>query len=335
MPWSPTQSFPHPLANIVSSNAETPMTNFISYALVDMLTWQGLGDIINRFREKSLGLEPVSIMWAPGMISRMKVPWTYCWSPALIPRPKDWGSHIGISGFYFLDLATNYTPPEDLKAFLEAGPPPVYIGFGSIVVDDPNAMTEMIFDAVRKTGQRALVSKGWGGFGADQIGIPEGVFMLGNCPHDWLFQQVSCVVHHGGAGTTAAGIKAGRPTVVVPFFGDQPFWGSMVARAGAGPDPVPYKQLNADKLAESILHAIRPESLERAAELRNQITHETGVETGAEEFHEHLKMQSLRCSLAPDHVAVWRVKHTDIRLSAFAATVLGNEGLIEFKDLKL
>jgi len=113
----------------------------------------------------------------------------------LIPQPKDWGHHISISGFYFLSLALNYTAEPDLAAFLAAGPPPVYIGFGSIVVDDPDAMTKLIFQAVAKTGQRALVSKGWGGFGGDEV--PQNVFMLGNVPHYWLFQRVSCVVHHG------------------------------------------------------------------------------------------------------------------------------------------
>jgi UDP:flavonoid glycosyltransferase YjiC (YdhE family) len=335
MPWSPTQSFPHPLANITSSNADSAITNFISYALVDMLTWQGLGDVINRFREKSLGLEPVSIMWAPGMSSRLRIPWTYCWSPALIPKPADWGNYIDISGFFFLNLASNYSPPPDLAEFLAAGPPPVYIGFGSIVVDDPNAMTKMIFEAVRKTGQRALVSKGWGGLGADEIGVPDGVFMLGNCPHDWLFKHVSCVVHHGGAGTTAAGIAAGRPTVVVPFFGDQPFWGAMTARAGAGPFPVPYKDLNSDKLANSIKEALKPASLERAAELAKKVRSEDGTESGAQSFHKQLKLESLRCNLYPKRAAVWRVKRTSIRLSALAATVLGNEGLLDFSDLKL
>jgi UDP:flavonoid glycosyltransferase YjiC (YdhE family) len=335
MPWSPTQSFPHPLANIISSNTDPNMANFMSYALVDMLTWQGLGDVINRFRQRSLNLEPVSIMWAPGMAARLRIPWTYCWSPALIPKPADWGNHIDISGFYFLNLASNYTPPADLAAFLEAGPAPVYIGFGSIVVDDPNAMTKMIFGAVKKTGQRALVSKGWGGLGADELGIPEGVFMLGNCPHDWLFKHVSCVVHHGGAGTTAAGIAAGRPTVVVPFFGDQPFWGAMCARAGAGPMPIAYKDLTADKLAGQIKKALEPASLERAAELSSKIKSEQGSQTGAESFHRQLHVEDLRCSLCPDRVAVWRVRRTDIRLSALAATVLGTEGLLDFNDLKL
>ncbi len=335
MPWSPTQSFPHPLANIIQSNTDPTVTNFVTYALVDMLTWQGLGDVINNFRERSLGLEPVSIMWAPGMVSRLRIPWTYCWSPALIPKPVDWGNYIDISGFFFLNLSTNYTPPQDLADFMAAGPPPVYIGFGSIVVDDPNAMTKMIFDAVKKTGQRALVSKGWGGLGADELGIPEGVFMIGNCPHDWLFQHVSCVVHHGGAGTTAAGILAGRPTVVVPFFGDQPFWGSMTARAGAGPMPVAYKNLDAEQLAHSILEALKPESLARAKELSTKIKAEKGTEAGADSFHKQLHLSNLRCSLDPTRIAVWRVKRTDIRLSALSATVLGSEGLLDFSDLKL
>ncbi|RMZ89344.1 hypothetical protein DV736_g3422, partial [Chaetothyriales sp. CBS 134916] len=335
MPWSPTQAFPHPLANIVSSNADPNMANFLSYALVDMLTWQGLGDVINRFRERSLGLEPVSVMWAPGIVNRLRIPWTYCWSPALIPKPLDWGSFIDISGFYFLDLATNYTPPPELKAFLESGPPPVYIGFGSIVVDDPNAMTKMIFETVEKTGQRALVSKGWGGLGADELDIPEDVYMLGNCPHDWLFQHVSCVVHHGGAGTTAAGISAGRPTVVVPFFGDQPFWGAMCARAGAGPVPIAYKNLTADKLANQILDALKPESLTKAKELSNKIKQEKGTEAGADYFHKQLHLPDLRCSLCPERVAVWRIKQTNIRLSTFAASVLASEDLIDGTDLKL
>jgi UDP:flavonoid glycosyltransferase YjiC (YdhE family) len=212
MPYSPTQAFPHPLANIQSSNADPQLTNYLSYAMIEALSWQGLGDIINRFRKKCLGLEPVSTIWAPGMLSRLRVPHTYCWSPALIPKPKDWASHISISGFFFLNLASNYTPAPELQAFLDAGPPPVYIGFGSIVLDDPNAMTKLIFEAAKKTGQRVLLSKGWGGMGADDIQArtPASVFMLGNVPHDWLFKRVSCVVHHGGAGTTAAGISAGK-----------------------------------------------------------------------------------------------------------------------------
>ena len=256
-------------------------------------------------------------------------------SPALIPKPKDWGPHISISGFYFLSLASTFTPEPDLAAFLAGGPPPVYIGFGSIVVDDPNAMTRLIFEAVKKTKQRALVSKGWGGFGADTLGVPEGVFMLGNVPHDWLFKHVSCVVHHGGAGTTAAGIALGKPTVIVPFFGDQPFWGAMVARAGAGPLPIPSKQLTSDKLAAAILEALKPTTLQRAQELGALIGSEKGTDAGAQSFHEKLGLDSMRCLVSPSRAAVWRVKRTTIRLSAFAATTLFNENLLDFNNLKL
>ncbi|RDW73139.1 putative glucosyl glucuronosyl protein [Coleophoma cylindrospora] len=335
MPWSPTQSFPHPLANIQSSNADVNMTNFVSYALVEMMTWQGLGDVINRFRERALGLDPISLIWAPGMLSRLRVPYTYCWSPALIPKPKDWAQHISISGFYFLSLASSYSPEPDLAAFLATGPPPVYIGFGSIVVDDPDAMTKLIFDAVKKTGVRALVSKGWGGLGGDALTIPEGAFMLGNVPHDWLFKHVSCVVHHGGAGTTAAGIALGKPTVIVPFFGDQPFWGAMVARAGAGPLPIPYKQLTSDKLAAALLEALKPETSTKAKELGESIREEKGTEVGGKSFHDHLEVNNLRCSLLPSRVAVWRIKRTETRLSALAATVLASENMLNFGDLTL
>ncbi|KAJ0104171.1 hypothetical protein J7T55_000522 [Diaporthe amygdali] len=325
MPWSPTRAFPHPLANIQSTDTDTVMTNFVSYALVEMMTWQGLGDVINRFRTKVLDLEPLSLIWAPGLLSRLQIPTTYCWSPALIPKPNDWGREISISGFYFLDLATSYTPEPELAAFLESGPPPVYIGFGSIVVDDPNKLTRMIFDAVTQAGVRALVSKGWGGIGADSVGIPEGVYMLGNCPHDWLFKKVSCVVHHGGAGTSAAGIKTGTPTVVVPFFGDQPFWGAMIAKAGAGPAPIPYKQLTAEKLAEAITSALKPETQARAKELGEKIRQEKGADQGAKSFHDFLDYDNLRCSIAPSRTAVWRVRRTKVRLSALAAAVLVKE----------
>lgn len=234
-----------------------------------------------------------------------------------------------------MNLASSYTPDPELDAFLKAGPPPVYIGFGSIVVDDPNAMTRMIFDAIHLAGVRALVSKGWGGLGADDVGIPDGVFMLGNVPHDWLFQHVSAVVHHGGAGTTAAGIKAGKPTFVVPFFGDQPFWGSMVARADAGPEPIPYASLTAEKLAESLKVCLQPDTIEKAKSLGEKIREEDGTAMGGKSFHAHLDVEKLRCTLAPSRVAVWRVKRTDVRLSALAAAVLVKNGLIKYSDLKL
>jgi UDP:flavonoid glycosyltransferase YjiC (YdhE family) len=220
-PYSPTQSFPHPLANISpqKTNTSVEYINFMSYPLVEMMTWQGLGDLVNKFRVKTLGLEPVSSLWAPGALYRMKVPYTYLWSPGLVPKPKDWGPEIDIAGYVFLDLASNYDPPKDLTDFLDAGEPPIYIGFGSIVVDDPDRFTKMIFDAVKIAGVRALVSKGWGGLGGDNT--PDNIFMLENTPHDWLFPRVKAVVHHGGAGTAAAGMRCGKVCALLYYSRDR------------------------------------------------------------------------------------------------------------------
>ena len=177
-PYTPTLAFPHPLANIKKTNIDPGYTNFMSYPLVEMMTWQGLGDLVNDFRVKTLGLEPVSTLWAPGQLYRLRVPYTYLWSPGLVSKPKDWGPDIDIAGFVFLDLASRFEPPEALTKFLDAGEPPIYIGFGSIVVDNPDNFTRMIYEAVAMAGVRALVSKGWGGFGGD--GSPKNIFMLDN-----------------------------------------------------------------------------------------------------------------------------------------------------------
>lgn len=226
-------------------------------------------------------------------------------------------------------------PSPELTSFLQAGPPPVYIGFGSIVVENPNALTDKIFEAIRIAGVRAIVSQGWGGLGESTSSIPSNIFMLGNCPHDWLFERVSCVVHHGGAGTTAAGIAASKPTVIVPFFGDQPFWGHAMARAGAGPPPIHFKALTASNLAAAIQAALQPAMLQKARNLGSKISRERGSENGMKSFHDHLPLQVMGCSVAPHRVAAWKVRKMKMKLSAVAATVLRKEGLLDFRQLKL
>ncbi|KAI7397610.1 glycosyltransferase family 1 protein [Hortaea werneckii] len=341
-PYSPTQAFPHPLANIKQSksNVDANYVNFMSYPLVEMMTWQGLGDIVNRFRERTLGLEPVSSLWAPGALYRMKVPYTYLWSPSLVPKPNDWGPEIDIAGFVFLEMANNFQPPKELTDFLEAGDMPIYIGFGSIVVDDPDAFTNMIFDATKKAGVRALVNKGWGGLGGDDRKIPDHIHMLGNTPHDWLFPRVKAVVHHGGAGTTAIGLKLAKPTMIVPFFGDQPFWGAMVADAKAGAhECVPYKRLNADKLAEGIKQCLTEESQQNVQNIADSISNEgDGAENAVKSFHRSLPLAgraNMRCSILEDRVAVWQLRGSSLRLSALAAEILHDKGKIKWGDLKL
>lgn len=256
-------------------------------------------------------------------------------SPALLPKPPDWRDNIDVCGFGFLPPKTSYTPPKEIDTFLKAGSRPIYVGFGSIVVDHPVKLTEIVFKAVQKTGQRALISKGWGGLGADEVDVPDNILVIGDCPHDWLFQQVSCVIHHGGAGTTAAGLALGRPTIIIPFFGDQPFWGAIVARAGAGPAPIPYKRLKVENLSDAIEMALKASTLERARAIAMDMQEESGVRYGVYSFYRHLDPQSLRCSIFPNRPAAWHLKHTEINLSAYAATVLVKSGKISPEMLVL
>lgn len=293
--------------------------------------------MVNTFRVKTLGLEPVSTLWAPGQLYRLKVPYTYLWSPGLIPKPKDWGPEIDIAGFVFLDLASSFEPPEELVKFLDAGEPPIYIGFGSIVVDDPDSFTKMIFEAVEKAGVRALVSKGWGGFGEGVV--PDNVYMLENTPHDWLFPKVRAVVHHGGAGTTAIGLKCGKPTMIVPFFGDQQFWGAMIHDAGAGAAPVPHKELTVEKLVEGIKQCLTDDARKGAEKIAKDIEAEgDGAKNAVTSFHRSLVLRgyrSMRCSILEDRVAVWTLKNTNLRLSALAAELLVEKRKISWKQLRL
>ncbi|GAB1200441.1 hypothetical protein APSETT444_009814 [Aspergillus pseudonomiae] len=328
MPWSPTQAFSHPLANIRVGDIKPSVANFASYGLMEMVIWEGVGDLVNSFRRFELGLEQLDVIRAPSLISRLRIPFTYMWFP------EDWQEHIEVTGFNFLAANTDFVPPSDLVEFLAAGPPPVYIGFGSIVVDDPDALTKMILDAVEMTGQRALISKGWGGLGAESINRPD-VFFLGNCPHDWLFPRVSCVIHHGGAGTTAAGLALGRPTTIVPFFGDQPFWGALIEHNGAGPSPIPHKKLTADRLADAIHFCLKTSTIEKAQILAEKMCAEDGARDCLASFHSQLDLRRMQCMLCPDRAAVWRVRRTKILLSAFAATYLVQQKKLNPKDVKL
>jgi UDP:flavonoid glycosyltransferase YjiC (YdhE family) len=336
MPWSPTQSFPHPLAVLHQQDSCKPtVANFVSYAIVDMMIWEGLGDIVNKYRRNVLSLDSLDGITAPSLIHKLQIPCSYLWSPAVLPKPQDWGDYIDICGFSFLPSKPDYTPPDEIAQFLEAGSTPIYVGFGSIVVDDQIRLTKVVFEAIQKSGQRAIVSKGWGNLGVDEVDVPENILIIGSCPHDWLFRQVSCVIHHGGAGTTAAGLALGRPTIIVPFFGDQQFWGDIVARAGAGPSPIPHKRLTADGLSDAIEFALRDSTLQKAREIAKKMENESGVRDGVRSFHRQLDLRTLRCAICPSRPAVWHLKHTNLGFSAFAAAVLVETGKLKPEDLVL
>lgn len=339
-PFTPTRTFPHPLTCIKTSDMNDGYTNFVSYPLVDMVVWQGLGDLVNEVRTDQMCLDPVSTVWAVGPTYRMHVPYTYLWSPGIVPKPEDWGSEIDIAGFVFLERATSFKPSEELEAFLSTDEPPVYIGFGSIVVDNPDEFTRMILKAVEKAGVRALISAGWGGFRLENEHNPN-IFALGDTPHDWLFPRVSACVIHGGAGTTAIALKMGRPIVTVPFFGDQYFWGKMVKNAQVGPEPIPYKELDESKLADGIKYryCLTDTARRAAAKMATDIAKEgDGAINAVQHFYQQLDLTAsttMQCSILDDRLAAWEVKGTNLRISALAADILLDHGLLSQKRLRV
>ncbi|KAM0949565.1 putative sterol 3-beta-glucosyltransferase [Dioscorea sansibarensis] len=281
MPWTPTSEFPHPLSRV-----KQPAGYRLSYQIVDSMIWLGIRDMINDFRKRKLKLRPVTYL-SGSHTSGSDAPHAYIWSPHLVPKPKDWGPKIDVVGFCFLDLASNYVPPEPLVKWLEAGDKPIYIGFGSLPVQDPEKMTKIIVEALEITGQRGIINKGWGGLG--NLAEPKDfVYLLDNVPHDWLFLQCKAVVHHGGAGTTAAGLKAACPTAIVPFFGDQPFWGDRVHARGVGPAPIPVDQFSLPKLVAAINFMLEPKVKESAVELAKAMESEDGVTGAVKAFLKHL-----------------------------------------------
>ena len=220
------------------------------------------------WRATALGLpEKVTLKPAAGTL--------YAYSPAVLPKPRDWGANVLVTGYWFLDRP-DWQPDAQLASFLRAGPPPVYFGFGSMPGKDPLAMARMILEALEITGRRGLLAGGGGAIG--NVTASSHAFFLTNAPHDRLLPHTSATVHHGGAGTTAAGLRAGLPTQIIPFFGDQAFWGRQIAALGAGPTPLDSKTLNATKLAEALVAMDSTAMRARALELSIALRKDPGVE---------------------------------------------------------
>jgi len=219
--------------------------------------------------------------WGSDILHRVdgaRVPLLNAWSRHVAPNPPDWPlDNVWTTGYWFLDRAADGALDPDLATFLDAGPPPVYVGFGSMAGRDPEATARIVVEALRRAGCRGVLARGWGGIAASDL--PETIHLLDRVPHDGLFPRVAAVVHHGGAGTTAAGLRAGRPTVICPFFGDQPFWGRRVREAGAGPAPIPQTDLTPHRLAAALREATTETVRRSAAALGKKIRSEDGVVT--------------------------------------------------------
>ncbi len=246
---------------------------------------------LNRWRTESLGLPSYS--WSQpfpfGTINGQPLTKLFAYSTHLLPRPDDYPPHTHVTGYWFLDHDENWNPPTGLRDFLDAGEPPIYAGFGSLIDNNPEQLVETILKATRATGNRLILLGGWADY---QVKPADDVFVVSEVPHDWLFPRVKAVIHHGGAGTTAAGLRAGVPSVITPFFGDQHFWGQLLHKQDLSPKAIPVRRLTADNLAAAITEATsNPAMRERAAELGAKIALEDGVTTAMELVELYLSKQ--------------------------------------------
>jgi UDP:flavonoid glycosyltransferase YjiC (YdhE family) len=294
VPLSPTSAFAFVKPHKASKNPFAGILNYASYLLVEFLFWQRYRETINRFRKETLDLPPLPFGGArfrrkpPSNLSPLPV--LYGFSPSVIPKPIDWSDRLHIIGYWFLDQMKDYQPPKELIDFINDGSPPIYIGFGSMTPRNPQRLTQVVLEALNRTGQRGILLSGWAGLG--KVDLPESVFLCDSVPHDWLFPRMAAVVHHGGASTTAEGLRAGVPSIVVPFFGDQPLWGQRVADLGVGPSPIPYKELSVEGLAAAIQQAVSDEAMrDRAIAIGQKIRAEDGIANAIEAFDRHLSLQ--------------------------------------------
>jgi sterol 3beta-glucosyltransferase len=231
-------------------------------------------EIVPRLRAR-LGLPPAAASAAP-MHGRPPEGWPVChgFSPAVLPRPADWPPNVGVSGYWWPARPVGWEPPVELVEFLQGGPPPVFVGFGSMAPSHGDRLDEIVAAAVHRAGVRAVVQAGWAGL------APSGddILLVGDVPHDWLFPRTAAVVHHAGAGTTGAGLRAGVPAIPVPVMLDQPFWADRLHRLGVAPHPLPAHDLTADALADALRSCVNePPYRRRAAELARRIRAEDGA----------------------------------------------------------
>ncbi|KAG8833095.1 Sterol 3-beta-glucosyltransferase [Serendipita sp. 399] len=300
MPWTRTRAYPHAFA--VPETKMGGSYNYLTYVMFDQVFWRAISGQINRWRRQTLGI-PATTM---DKQEAHKVPFLYNFSPTMVPPPLDWYEWIRVTGYWFLEDSENSTakkwePPADLLEFINKARSEkkklVYIGFGSIVVSDPDAMTKCVLDAVRESGVYAIMSKGW----SDRLSskkqdaqatepglpLPPEIFNIAAVPHDWLFQKVDAACHHGGAGTTGASVRAGIPTIIKPFFGDQFFWADRVEALGIGSG---VRKLTVDNLASALISATTDaKQIARANAIGKAIRSENGVAKAVESIYRDLE----------------------------------------------
>lgn len=256
--------------------------NWLSHKIFEQIMWFASRAAIKKFWKQAFGQAPAQFGNPFSRQNTPDRPTIIACSPHVFPTPKDWPASIHNTGYWFLDEPGGWQPSKDLRNFLDGGPAPVYVGFGS--VGDPQQAAEttrLVAAALQQAGQRGVLATGWQGMTQVEK-LPEGITMLESAPHSWLFPRMAAVVHHGGAGTTAAGLRAGVPGVVIPFSNDQFAWGQRICELGVGAPPIPRKKLTAENLAQAIEFALGEKLKNAAAELGVKIRRENGAQAAAE-----------------------------------------------------
>jgi UDP:flavonoid glycosyltransferase YjiC (YdhE family) len=261
--------------------------NLATYYAQRQFLWQIVRPSLGRACCDALGREALPFFEPFGELDRRQQLLLYCYSAAVAPPPQDWGSWIDVTGYWFLDRSAEWQSPPGLSAFMDSGPSPVYVGgFGRMTNLDPSELARTVVRALAITGHRAVVLSGWGGLPSAEL--PPEIFTIDWVPFDWLFPRMAAVVHHGGVGTTAIGLRAGVPTITVPFFLDNFFWGRRVFELGVGPRPIPRNRLEANLLAKALQLATSDPHMQcRAAELSARIRAEDGVARAVVTFDRH------------------------------------------------
>jgi UDP:flavonoid glycosyltransferase YjiC (YdhE family) len=285
-PVYPTGAFPSPFLSVFPPLGQ--VGNRLTHALLDQVWWQAFRITLNLWRKRRLGLPSHPFLGPYRRMRRVeRLPTLFAYSPLVVPPPADWPPWNHVTGYWLLPPPAGWQPPPTLARFLADGPPPVYIGFGSMSGERPEHLVRVAVEALARCGQRGVLLSSWGDLDAAEL--PGTVFPARSIPHDWLFPRMAAIVHHGGAGTTAASLRAGVPTVVTPFMGDQVFWGHRVHRdLQVGPHPIPQHRLTAERLAEAIEAATSDgEMRTRAARLGDALRAEDGVTRAIEVIHAH------------------------------------------------
>jgi len=255
--------------------------NWLTHLISEQLLWHMVRVPFNRWRRETLGLKPVPLCGPFRWLYQKREPFIYGFSECVVPRPHDWPDWQYITGYWFLNGTDDWSPPAGLIDFLSSGPKPIYVGFGSMSGSTARELTDLAIEAVMLAKQRAVLLGGWAE--AHERDLPDHIYAIESGPHDWLFPRMAAVVHHGGAGTTAAGLRAGVPSVIAAFFADQPYWGRRVHALGVGPKPILRKALTAQRLADAIRQAVTDTEIQgHAAALGEKIRGEDGVAAAVE-----------------------------------------------------